>query len=462
MSGNGNPLGSMDIGKLMRKFAMPSIVGMLVTSIYNIVDQLFIGHAVGELGNAATNVAFPAATICVAIALTFGIGGAACFNLHMGKGEKDKAPYYIGTAFMMLILCGTAYFAVTRLFLEPMIIAFGAPDSVLPYAMDYVGVTSFGFPFVIMTVGGGHLIRADGSPTKAMIFNLSGAIINIFLDYLFTMVIRWGMSGAALATIIGQIFSAILTIHYMLHFKTVPLQRKHLRLRGRTILRTASLGISSCVNQLSMMAMQIVSNNLLKTYGALSIYGEAIPIACAGIVMKINMVVFSIIIGIAQGCQPIFSFNYGAGKYARVRAAYFRAIVSGGIVATVAFIMFQLFPEQIFSAFGHGSEMYIEYGVLYLRTFLMLVIVSILQPITNTFFSAIGKPIKGTVVALVKQAGIMIPMMFLLTSIYGVNGVMYSGPVADLGAGILVVILAIFEFRDIRRKEKALQIQEGV
>ena len=222
-----NPLGTVEIGKLMRKFAMPSIVGMLVTSIYNIVDQLFIGQAVGELGNAATNIAFPSTMICIAIALTFGIGGAACFNLHMGQGKREEAPYFIGSAFVMLVLCGTAYFIVTRIILEQMVLAFGAPEVVMPYAMDYVGITSFGFPFVIMTVGGGHLIRADGSPTRAMLFNLSGAIINVFLDYLFTMVIRWGISGAALATIIGQIFSAVLTIHYMLHYKLVNIHNLH-------------------------------------------------------------------------------------------------------------------------------------------------------------------------------------------------------------------------------------------
>ena len=185
---NENPLGSVDVGKLIRKFAMPSVVGMLVTSIYNIVDQLFIGQAVGQLGNAATNVAFPLTFLTVALALLFGIGGAANFNLSMGQQKKNEAPYFIGNAFMMLLLSGIILLVISRMFLHPMLIAFGSPDEVLPYADTYVAVTSIGFPFVLVTVGGGHLVRADGSPTKAMLFNLSGAIINIFLDYLLTMV----------------------------------------------------------------------------------------------------------------------------------------------------------------------------------------------------------------------------------------------------------------------------------
>ncbi len=456
MSSKDNILGTAPIGRLMRKFAMPSIVGMLVTSIYNIVDQVFIGQAVGELGNAATNIAFPAATICVAIALCFGIGGAAAFNLHMGRGEKEDAPYYVGNAFMMLILCGVLYFVITRLSLESMMRAFGAPNTVLPYAMDYVGITSFGYPFVILTVGGGHLIRADGSPSKAMLFNLSGAIINVFLDYMFTMVIRWEISGAALATIIGQVFSGILTIRYMMHYRTVQLKREHLRLSLHRIGRVASLGMAASINQLSMMVTQIVSNNLLKKYGALSIYGESIPIACAGIVSKINMLVLSVIIGIGHGSQPICSFNYGAKKYDRVRAAYRLAMLAGILISGSAFVLIQLFPGPIFSAFGSGSDLYLEYGIMYLRVFLMFMVLSTVQQITYTFFSSIGKPVKGMILALVKQIGVMIPLMFILTLVFGVNGVMYSGPAADCIAAILSIVMAVFEFRDIRKKESAL------
>lgn len=285
---NENPLGYVEVNKLIKKFAMPSVIGMLVTSIYNIVDQLFIGQAVGQLGNAATNVAFPLTFLTIALALLFGIGGAANFNLSLGQQKKEEAPYFIGNAFMLLVMSGVILLIISRLFLHPMLIAFGSPDEVLPYADTYVAITSIGFPFVLVTVGGGHLVRADGSPAKAMIYNLSGAIINIFLDYLLTMVFKFGIAGAAYATVIGQIFSAILVIRYMTRCKTVKLSLKHLALKGMYVKRIVMLGMSACVNQVSMMAVQIIANNLLKKYGADSIYGSSIPIACAGIVMKIN------------------------------------------------------------------------------------------------------------------------------------------------------------------------------
>jgi putative MATE family efflux protein len=452
---NENQLGTLEVGKLMRKFAVPSIIAMLVTSMYNIADQLFIGQAVGTLGNAATNIAYPVNLITLAVALLFGIGGAANFNLSMGKGEKEKAPFYIGNAFMMLIISGVVMMLIIEIFLQPILISFGSPDDVLPYAMKYVAITGIGIPFTVVFVGGGHIVRADGSPTKAMIFNLSGAIINIFLDYLFTMVIKWGIAGAAYATVIGQIFSAILTIIYMTHYRTVKLQMKHFFIRMGYLWHICMLGASSMVNQIAMMLIQIVSNNLLKKYGALSVYGSAIPIACAGIVMKINQIVFGIVIGTAQGCQPIFSFNYGAQKYDRVRKTFRKAITAGVIVSVIFFAITQLFPNQIFAMFANGTEPaeYYEYGAKYMRIFLMFVFLASLQPVTNTFFAAIGKPVKGMIIALVKQVGVLLPVMFILTSIIGVDGVMYAGPVADVTTGVIIFFMAFFEFRNMKKLE---------
>ncbi len=449
-----NSLGYENISKLIRKFAMPSIVGMMVTSIYNIVDQIFIGQAVGELGNAATNIAFPITTVSLAIALMFGIGGAANFNLAMGQKRMEKAPYYVGNSFMMQIICGCVLLLVVELFMEPILLACGSPDNVLPYAVDYMRIIAAGFPFVMMTIGGGHLIRADGSPGRAMLFNLSGAIINVFLDYLLTMVIQWGIAGAAYATLIGQVFSSILVLIYMSHYKTVKLGFNHLLPRAEILKKIMMLGISSFVNQIAMMLVQVVSNNLLKHYGAMSVYGSSIPIACAGIVMKINQLVFSIVIGIGQGCQPIFSYNYGAGKFDRVRETYKRAITAGILVSAVAFAIIQLFPRQIFSIFGNGSETYLEYGVTYLRIFMMFLVLSALQPITNTFFSAIEKPKKGMIIALVRQVLILLPAMLILTPIVGVNGVMYAGPIADVASGILIVIMVYREFRNMKKTER--------
>lgn len=334
-----NPLGSAPIGKLMTKFAVPSIVAMLVGALYNIVDQLFIGQAVGTLGNAATNIAFPFTTSCLALALLFGIGGASCFNLSLGRGNKEEAPYFAGNAATMLVLSGTLLLVVAQLFLEPLLVLFGSPAEVLPYAVPYVRITAIGFPFMLLGTGGGHLMRADGSPKMTMISNITGALINVVLDALFVLVFKWGMEGAALATIIGQFVSACIVICYLRRFKTAVLTKEHFRPQFQYIKEIAAIGMGSFFNQLAMMLVQIVLNNSLKHYGALSVYGESIPIACAGIVMKVNQIFFSIIIGIAQGSQPVESFNYGAGNYKRVKEAYRLAVFAGGIISFGSFIL---------------------------------------------------------------------------------------------------------------------------
>ena len=287
-----NPLGTEPVGRLLRKFAIPSIISMLVTSLYNIVDQFFIGRTVGELGNAATNIAFPLTTMCLAAMLALGIGGAAGFNLNMGAGNKKKAMYFIGNALTVMFGVGVVIALISLFFMEPLLKFFGSPDSVLPYAKEYVGVVAFGFPFVMVANGGSHLVRADGSPKFSMYCNLVGAIINVILDYLFVMRFGWGMSGAALATVIGQIVSFMMVVWYMRHYKTAKIERKHLIPCKEFVFRTLHLGMAQGINQLAMMIVQIVMNQSLKYYGGLSIYGASIPIACAGIIMKVNQLYF--------------------------------------------------------------------------------------------------------------------------------------------------------------------------
>ena len=340
-----NPLGVEPVSSLMVRFAVPSIVAMLVSALYNIVDQLFIGQAVGTLGNAATNVAFPLTTSCVALSLLFGVGGASCFNLTMGRGKKDEAVYFVGNALVCLAGSGLILCVLAQVFMVPLLKLFGAPADVLPLAETYVRITAVGFPFLILTTGGCHLIRADGSPQMAMICNLTGAVINTILDALFVMGFHWGMAGAAIATVIGQVVSAIIVIRYLLHFKTVPLLPKHLKLQAACVKRTAQIGLASFFNQIAMMIVQVVLNNTLTYYGALSVYGEAIPLACAGIVIKVNQVFFSVVIGLAQGSQPVESFNYGAEKYDRVRKAYRLAATAGVIISVLSFALFQIFPR---------------------------------------------------------------------------------------------------------------------
>lgn len=449
-----NPLGTAPVSKLMFKFAIPSIVAMLVGALYNIVDQLFIGQTVGTLGNAATNIAFPLSTSCIALALLFGIGGASCFNLSLGRGEKEQAIHYVGNALVMLFACGTILCLIAQIFLTPMLVLFGAPNDVLPYAQSYVRITSIGFPFLLLTTGGGHLIRADGSPKMTMICNLSGAIINTVLDAVFVLGFDWGMEGAALATIIGQIFSAFLVIRYMMRFKTASLKKEHFKVEAKYIGKIMSIGMASFFNQLAIMLVQIVLNNSLKFYGAASVYGEAIPIACAGIVMKVSQVFFSIVIGIGQGTQPIESFNYGAKNYPRVREAYRLACIAGGTVSLVSFLLFQLFPRQILAAFGDGTEAYFEFGEKYFRVFLFFTCLNFLQPITSTFFTSIGKAIKGVFLSLTRQILFLLPLLLILPRIMGIDGIIYAGPISDAVAAVVAVTMVCFEFKAMKKLEQ--------
>ena len=448
-----NPLGTDKISTLVARFAVPSIIAMLVSAVYNIADQLFIGNAVGTLGNAATNIAFPLSMLCTSLALLFGIGGAASFNLHMGAGHKDDAPYYIGNAITMLLSLGVVLFVISELFLNPLLVLFGSPADVLPLANQYVKVTAIGFPFLILTIGSGHLIRADGSPKMAMFVNISGAVINIILDALFVLVFGWGMYGAAFATVIGQIISAAIAIHYLMHYRTVTLQKKHFSPTGKYLAQICSLGMSSGINQIAMMIVQITMNNLLKHYGAQSVYGEAIPIACAGIVMKVNQLYFSVIIGLSQGSQPIESFNYGAKQYKRVKDAFLLAATVGAIVSIVSFLLFQLFPRQILGLFGSGSEEYFQFGVSYFRTFLFFTWLNFLQPISSTFFSSIGKAYKGTFLSLTRQILFLLPLVVILPHFFGIMGVLYAGPVADLLSFAVGLRMVIVEFKNIHKLE---------
>ena len=307
-----NPLGYEKEGKLLVGFAIPCIISMLVTSLYNIVDQIFIGQGVGLLGNAATNIAFPLSIACTAIALLLGIGSATNFSLQLGAGNEKRSAEYAGNGLCLMALFGTVLMAVTLLFLTPMLKFFGATPDVLPYAEAYTRITALGFPFLIMNTGMSKLILADGSPRYSMMSMLIGALINTALDPLFIFGLDMGMTGAALATILGQIASFCISIRYLFHFKSVPFSRGCFTIDGDRTRKIFSYGASACFNQIAMAVVQIVLNNTLAHYGALSIYGSDIPLACAGIISKVNMIFMSFVIGISQGVQPIIGFNYRA------------------------------------------------------------------------------------------------------------------------------------------------------
>lgn len=446
-------LGSAPVGSLLRQFAIPSIIAMLVSSLYNIVDQIFIGHSVGMLGNAATNVAFPLSNTCTALSLLFGIGGAACFNLAMGAGDSEDAGNYIGNAASMLVISGLILCIIVQIALKPLLIAFGSTVDVLPYAISYTKITSLGFPFLILSIGGGHLIRADGSPKFSMICNLTGAIINTILDAVFILGFHMGMTGAALATIIGQIVSSILVINYLRQYKTVPLKANMFKPTKR-VLKVVNLGMAPFCNQLAMMVVQIAMNNSMTFYGANSSYGSEIPLACSGIVSKVNMLLFSLIIGISQGLQPIASFNYGAKQYRRVRDVYLLAIKAGMVISICSFLLFQIFPRPIISLFGGGSEQYYHFAERYFRIYLFFTCVNCLQPISSNFFTAIGKAYKGTILALTRQTFFLLPLILILPIFLGIDGILFAGPIADGGAALLTVVLVMNELRNMARLEK--------
>lgn len=437
-----NPLGTAPVGGLIGKFAIPAIISMLVSALYNIVDQIFIGQGVGMLGNAATNVAFPVTTIATALALLLGIGGASNYNLEMGAGREKKASSIAGTALSTLVITGVILAVAVLLFLRPLLSLFGATTDVMPYAVDYLGITAVGLPFYALSIGGNHIVRADRSPTYSMTCVLTGVIINTILDPLFIFGFGWGIKGAAWATVIGQVVSGILVIIYFGKFRKMYLEMSMLKPSSECLKAIISLGMASCINQIAMAIVQIVLNNILRYYGGLSVYGSDIPIACVGVISKVNQVFMAICIGISQGCQPIWGFNYGAKKYDRVRLAYRYSMIACTAIATVFFLCFQLFPHQIVSIFGTGSDLYFQFAERYLKIFMFMTFANGIQPMSSGFFTSIGKAKLGIVMSLTRQVLFLLPLIIIFSLILGIDGVMYAGPIADAAAFVLAILFA--------------------
>ena len=453
---NENPLGYEKISKLLRSFAVPSITATLVSSLYNIVDQVFIGQGVGYLGNAATNVSYPLSTICLAISLLIGIGSASRFSICLGRGDTDQAAKIAGNGVTLMVLAGILYLVLGEVLLTPMLRIFGATTEVMPYAQSYASIILIGMPFLILTNGISNLIRADGSPKYSMICMVAGAVVNTILDPIFIFVFQWGMFGAALATILGQILSFLLAIRYLWAFRTITLEKECFRPDWRDGLHTLSMGISSSVNQIATTIVQVVLNNSLTYYGAMSVYGEDIPLAACGIVMKTNAILLSIIVGISQGVQPIIGFNYGARKYDRVKQAYLLAIRWNFVISAVGFLLFQLFPRPIISIFGSGEELYFDFAVLFMRTFLFMVIVNGVQVLSSSFFTAIGKALKGLLLSLTRQVFFLIPLILILPLWLGIFGVLLAGPIADFIAFVVSVLLVKKEFSILKEQADAV------
>lgn len=443
-----NPLGILPVNQLLRKFAVPGIISLLVASLYNIVDQIFIGQGVGMLGNAATNVAFPLTTICNALCLMVGIGGAAAFNLSLGAKNEKHATKILGTALSTLVIIGVALCLIINLTLDNLLIAFGATADVLPYAQTYTHITAFGLPFLIFSTGSSFLIRADGSPKFSMICTVSGAVLNSILDPIFIFGLGMGMAGAALATIMGQILSASLAFSYVFRYQTVNLTPAHFIPRLSVLKSFLPLGIASFFNQAAMSIAQITLNNTLTYYGAQSIYGSEIPLAAVGVIVKVNSLFIALILGVTQGAQPILSYNYGAQKYDRVIKVYKSTVLATGCFAMVAFLTYQIFPVKITSLFGDGSELYYQFSVQYFRIYLCMSFMSFFHPLTGNFFTAIGKAKIGACVSLTRQIILLVPLIIILPRFLGIDGIMYAGPISDF---LAVCIAATLSFRELRR-----------
>jgi putative MATE family efflux protein len=411
----------------LKSFAIPSIMATLIGSLYNIVDQIFIGQGIGYLGNAATNVCYPFSTICLAIALLLGIGSASRFSLYLGNQKSESAAKAAGTGISLMVIFGLAYLIVGEMLLPQLLKLFGATTEVFPFAQQYASVALVGMPFLIVTTGLSNLIRADGSPRYSMTCMVIGAIVNTILDPIFIFIFQWGIFGAALATILGQIISFLFAIRYLWHFKTIHFEKNSFLPNIKESLKTFSMGISSSVNQIAITFVQIILYNSLTYYGAQTVYGSDIPLAACGIVMKTNAIILAIVVGISQGVQPIIGFNYGAKQYSRVREAYLLSIKWNMIVSTIGFILLQCFPKYIISMFGTGDELYLEFAVLFMRIYLFMVLVNGVQLLSSSFFTAIGKAMIGALLALTRQVFFLIPLILLLPLRFGIMGVLFAG-----------------------------------
>ena len=442
-----NPLESAPLGSLILKYSLPAIASSLVNSIYNVVDQIFVGNSVGELGNAATNVVFPLVLIVAALAMTFGVGGASAFSLYLGSKEEQKAKSVAGTSLTLTLLTGVVLAVLTLLFLRPILTAFGGRGQTLEYAIEYTRIVAFGTPLAMLGTGASQLIRADGSPRYAMLSTTLGAVLNAVLDPILIFGFDLGMSGAAWATVIGRLVSSVLILRYFGRFQSVTLERRDYLPRKSSVLRILKIGIAAGAMQFASTVISIVMNNVLGYYGELSPYGRDIPLACVGIITKVAALFDGVSLGIAQSMQPIIGYNYGAGNYDRIKTAFRKVgrIIAG--ISFAAFLCFQLFPHQITAIFGGGDAMYFAFAARYFRIHLFCTFIVGPQLLCTQFFPSIGKGGKGVVVSLLRRVFLLLPMLLIFPLFLGIDGVLWAGPVADGLAGVISLLLVRHEMK---------------
>jgi putative MATE family efflux protein len=451
-------LGTEKMSKLIVKFSIPCILSLLVSALYNIVDQIFIGNSsVGTLGNTATTIVFPLTVIALAFGLVLGDGAAAYMSILLGKGEKDKLPKVVGTSIIISLVCSLLFYAVCFPLLDNILDFFGAktPES-LALAHEYGFIIVIGFPFYILTATLNSIIRADNSPQVAMISLVAGAIFNIIFDALMVIVWNMGLFGAALATILGQVLSFVISSLYLFKTKTFKLSLKSFIPDFKELGTVLKLGLSSFLTQISIVIISVVSMNTLARYGRESKYGVNDPQAIVGVVMKVFTIVINIVVGIAAGAQPVIGYNYGAKKYDRVKQGYFIVLISSIVVALIATILFQTIPTQIVGMFGAKTtnpETYFEFGEKTVRIYLMLIIFTCIQKVSSIFLQSISSPVKATVLSLVRDVITFVPLTICLPMGMGIEGVLWAAPISDMIALVITFILVFLEFKKLDKNK---------
>jgi putative MATE family efflux protein len=448
-------LATEKVGRLMQKYAIPCIISLLVAALYNIVDQIFIANAdyLGSYGNAANTVVFPLTVIALAIAVMIGDGCCAFVSLSLGKKHPEEANRSVGNAIVLTVICGVILCAVYLLFQEPIITMFGGTVNAetFHHSKEYFFYITLGIPFYMFGQAMNPVIRADGSPKFAMVSTLAGAVINIILDPIFIFICRWGMMGAAVATVIGQIFTALLAVWYLAHTKTVHLSPAEFKLKSAIVGRSLTLGICSFLSQISLVAAMAAINNMIRRYGALDpIFGQEqyaqIPMAVVGIVMKFFQIVISIVVGMAAGCIPIVGFNMGAGLKTRVKNLFTRLLLSEAAVGFAALLIVELLPRQLIAIFGAANESvyYTDFAVKAFRIYLCMIIFACVNKATFIFLQAMGKAVASTALSMIREIVFGVGFALLLPLFFGLDGVLYSMPVSDiLTAVVSAVIIAV-------------------
>lgn len=456
MSSSQNILGTGPIGRLMARFAIPSVTAMLVNTLYNIVDQIFIGRGVGYLGNGAANVVGLITMVTLSLSLWIGDGAAALYSLSLGEGKPERAAQSAGQALTLISAVSLGVMAVCLLFFDPILRLFGCTDVLLPYARDYGFLIVLGLPLIMIATSLNALIRADGSPRYAMVSMMVGAVINGCLDPLFIFGLGWGIRGAAAATLIGQAVTLALCARYLVRFQHIHLERGLFRLRWAAVRRILGLGISSLIDQVSFTLVMAVNNNLIVHYGALTAYGSEIPLTAYGVAMKVQEMVFTLVLGLAIGMQPIVGYNYGARQFSRVRKAYGLAIGVGTAVSALAALLFVLCPGPIIRLFGAQQDpLYYAFSQKFFQTYFLLYLFFGFQTITGVFFQAIGKPTKAAALSLSYQLAFKVLSALVLCALMGLDGVLWSGPVAEALAFVLAGLFVLRELKGMKAQEQA-------